>query len=445
MQRKKCLFFMRVYNDIDHLTPVAWKMHCLGHDVSVVLLDNNRNLDILTDPRFLFLISECNISVSYYYAVKESGFRLPNVNLALFMYPLISKIYRRFLDILDTVVFNDNWAQNVIERLRPDVCVFDIQKYNPQTIAGKFMKAIKQRGTPIIAAPHGLNIFINHDFAPRPFRSDNVSRLPLRNLPFDIYDIVIEQNPDRLSNVQREGFDLKKVRVLGSARYCHEWISVCKQIYKPYVPKKNCPTDFLKIVFFLPRWDQSVEQLSLLRTLNEISDFHDIFLVVKEHTREGAGRLPNHVRQNLMIRKNVEISDESQSSCINCTSKNSTYFAPSFSITQWADVVINFGSSIGLDALVLNKILLNPIYLHPNVTIFDHYKSSIVIRSSRELVDVIRKIRAGDSVFPCSPSECLNKVVYGGREPHDVLTEYCKTIVDYKCNEQGLADNDTRK
>ena len=56
------LFFVRHFNDIDHLTPVAWKMKRANHPVAVYGL--NPRFDYPSDYRLRFL-KDLGISVDY--------------------------------------------------------------------------------------------------------------------------------------------------------------------------------------------------------------------------------------------------------------------------------------------------------------------------------------------------------------------------------------------
>ncbi len=58
------LFFIRAFNDIDHLTPVAWKMRQENYPVAVYCL--NPEYDILNDYRLDFL-KQFGVQVDHLY------------------------------------------------------------------------------------------------------------------------------------------------------------------------------------------------------------------------------------------------------------------------------------------------------------------------------------------------------------------------------------------
>jgi len=91
-----------------------------------------------------------------------------------------------------------------------------------------------------------------------------------------------------------------------------------------------------------------------------LSEIPEVFIRLKGSTRKLEG-LYHTEQEHFIDIENIVFSN----------SETST------SLIQWSDVVINFASSIGLEAVMQNKIILNPKYLHTNKTIFDD--SGVVI------------------------------------------------------------------
>ena len=80
------LFFVRHFNDIDHLTPVAWKLQKSGYQVAVFCM--NLRYNIRQDYRLRFLKDQ-GVAVDYLYdALSEK--RGP---LHQFLYSLIGASY----------------------------------------------------------------------------------------------------------------------------------------------------------------------------------------------------------------------------------------------------------------------------------------------------------------------------------------------------------------
>ena len=137
-----------------------------------------------------------------------------------------------------------------------------------------------------------------------------------------------------------------------------------------------------------------------------------IFLVVKDHTR-GTGALPEDMR---CLFAEIE-------------SARTETDVPSVTLIRWADAVICFGSSIAIEAHLQNKLLINPSYLHENQTIFEETGASVETKSLEETLDATTARDNGASQMPKQSIEDLYRImIYGDREPFDVLDTHCDLI-----------------
>ena len=91
----------------------------------------------------------------------------------------------------------------------------------------------------------------------------------------------------------------------------------------------------------------------------------NIYLIIKNHTRADTGLFP----KNIKVNSNVEVNSNT----------NST------SLINWADIIINFGSSIGIEAIIKKKILICPNYLHENNVIFEKVRLLIILLIKEKL------------------------------------------------------------
>ena len=85
----------------------------------------------------------------------------------------------------------------------------------------------------------------------------------------------------------------------------------------------------------LPHWIYNVDKEATLDLINKISNMENIYLIIKNHTRADTGLFP----KNIKVNSNVEVNSNT----------NST------SLINWADIIINFGSSIGIEAIIKKK------------------------------------------------------------------------------------------
>jgi hypothetical protein len=88
--------------------------------------------------------------------------------------------------------------------------------------------------------------------------------------------------------------------------------------------------------------------------LTEVANDSETCLVIKGHTR-GTGSLSKIALRALKDKPNVILET----------------IAHSPALVKWCDVVINFGSSIAIEALSQEKPIIHPVFLHTNRTVFD--------------------------------------------------------------------------
>jgi hypothetical protein len=104
------------------------------------------------------------------------------------------------------------------------------------------------------------------------------------------------------------------------------------------------------------------------------------------------------------------------------------------SVIAAADVVIDVGSSIGIETVMQQKTLVNPSYLHRLSTLFDEVPDSCVVAPSADDVVAYLAAHAGGSPHRAGEAayaELMRRAVYGSRpEPFDVIDTYYQRVRD---------------
>ena len=105
--------------------------------------------------------------------------------------------------------------------------------------------------------------------------------------------------------------------------------------------------------------------------------------------------------------------------------------APSSSLITWADLVINFGSSIALEAIASRKHVINPAFLHKNKTVFDQSGAVHDALSISDVINLIEKSRSGDLIPSklTATNALLNTEVFAGKENYDPTTFYADSLL----------------
>ena len=165
--------------------------------------------------------------------------------------------------------------------------------------------------------------------------------------------------------------------------------------------------------FFLPHWRYNVDADNTLNLLKAILARRDGYLIIKGHTRG------DEIDQNMQLQLNSYDNVEINSIC------------ESTPLIDWADVVVNFGSSIALEAIVRNKRIIYPSYLHSNQTIFDGQRCVEECKSINEVIDTLDLIQKQElpAINKSERSKMLVSEVYAGADGSSIPQLYVKNIL----------------
>ena len=421
------LFFVREFNDIDHITPIVWKMRRNNYPVAVFCL--NPEYDLHCDYRLRFLRKQ-GVKVNYIFDefgralglnhrimrfIGRTYFAIVNKldNHPRSLSPMISafrdriqkkkkKIYRRsrnkFYDI--------SWARSIIEQTGAKVICFDHVKPN-RFVVKILLKAANEKSVPTIALPHGVFIYTNHFVK-------NGSTEDSRYDKFNRFDSIVTQNQLRKEVLARAGVDRNKIFVLGSARYCKEWMAQNKMIL-PRTKKINTSnSDKLKAVFMTTRFVYRIDEERMLKTFDMLSELKGMEIVVKPHTRSG---------KEAKVYESIPLSN--------------VYEFSSVELCEWADVMLVIGSSILIETLVQSKPVLYLKYLHENTTRYEELGACWTIHDEAELKNALLSLRNNKKNVPYTEenvTKFLSEIIYGGHSERDVLGDYEDFIVNHARN-----------
>lgn len=415
------LFILRAYNDIDHIAPLIH--YYIKKDLNpLVLLNSSTNFD--EDPRVKLLISSGKVEFlkqpdhiheryvnhlgserklsTYKYIANRIYYQILQRNT------LFGKFIRRFFfDYSDIYFFlkSKNITTLFVEWGNP---------YNKGINFEKLIVCAKSIGIPIFCLPHGQNIFLNSDI-----HQNSINLVKKRGLLTDFstwnfYDYIIVQTKFHKEHFVRFGVDRERVMVWGSMRFSLEWSKINLSLNKKFLPKIKTDTK-CNIVFMMPHWVYNVHKENTISLIDKLSRIQEVSLVIKDHTREDTGIFPLEKRSNLLARGNVEfVSDES-----------------SVSLIRWSDIVINFGSSIGLEAFLQNKILINPAYLMTNNSAFLGDSLRIRPKNDSDVLKSIKSFLVNELYFNIEEKELnLEAHVFANQKPYNVIEYYFTKIND---------------
>jgi len=349
----KALFFLRHYNDIDHITPVISKWIESGHSCDVVLIGKAR---FDGDFRIEYLRKMDGVHLAHVRDLLSwSEFVRWRLQMLLLVrsarHSIIGPLVKLFADVYDKKKREPLWrdtATRLLERsfggTDHGVMVFDWMERN-SAIAVEWVEIMvsvartMRLGT--VSLPHGDS----------PHASELVRHGEWRIEPdfsfsaAGIFDKVVVPN-ELCSKRIRPLFDNDKIAVLGSPRYCDEWLSKLNKIM-PASPMTNADSR-LKIVMFLRKsfyttfWEE-VEQV-----IQMIAAFPGVELAIKLHTRGGWKQSLTNKNELRRLQNVSIVADNIHSS----------------HLMKWADVIVDIATSIVFEAIKAKKPVLAADYLH---------------------------------------------------------------------------------
>ena len=387
------LFILNNFNDVDHTAPLLFRLLELNAKVTVLSLGVYA-LD--TDPRIIELS-------------KDSGFTISRLRLL----ENIQRFSSIFAKILREILFNPIVALAYVLRYQFSACIYTWCNPDAKGFQTKLFRAAKVLNIPNVCLPHGQNIFLNFDV--NNYLADYFSKngcwpdFSSRN-QFNLY--VVQTEHHRNWNIHW-GLDPETIVAWGSMRFSKTWIRRHTDFFSPYIGPTIGSNSPLRIVFFIPHWHYNVDVSNTMLLLREIAAVENIALAIKGHTRgDSVDNAENHC---LIDRRNVD--------------SNAT--AASSSLIVWADIVINFGSSIGLEAIVTGKPVINPIFLHTNRTVFDYSNAVYDAFTVPDVMRLIEEIKCGylGSNDIESRNRLLHNEVYAEKYASDPIEYYAQKLM----------------
>jgi hypothetical protein len=324
----------------------------------------------------------------------------------------IQKAGKRIYSLTRRKFYDANWARDFLQESGAKVLCFDWIRPHKHVV-DVLLKVAKEISIPTLSLPHGVFLYTN-DSIKIGSRGEIIFEKYYR------YDYVVVQNNLFKEVISRDGIEQDKIHVLGSARYCKEWMEQNRKIIPRKMNSKDNITEKLKVVFMTTRPQYRIDIKRMVKTFDVLSNFGGIEAVIKPHTRTGS---------EAKIYERVPLSDVSELSSVE--------------LCEWADVVIVIASSIIIEALAQNKPALYLKYLHENTTEYEELGSCWIIHDENELQDALLSLQKNRKKLPYTDENVnrfFSEIIYGGRDERDVLKDYEEFIVNYSVHHNELIE-----
>jgi len=412
------LFFVRDFNDIDHITPIVWKMKRGNYPVAVYCI--NPEYDIQSDYRLNFL-KKSGVKVDFIYneldhqtgwlqrairflylrclEVQKGSDRDGRQQPSLWskaLSQLAKNADHPLYKLLRNKFYDATWAQNILAKSQTRVLCFDWIRPHKYVVES-LLQAAKAMSIPTVALPHGVFLYTNDIVQTGSKKAGQFDR-------YNHFDYVIVQNRLFKETIARSGVPEDKISVLGSARYCKEWMAQNNQILPRKIKSAPDNSGKLKVIFMTTRPHYRIDVERMLNTFNLLAKLDGIEVKVKPHTRSG---------KEAAMYANIPLSNVADLSSIE--------------LCDWADVTIVIASSIIIETLIRRKPVLYLQYLHENTTEYEEMGACWIIHSEVELQEALISLKNGQRDLPYTDENVnrwLTEIIYGGRPERDVLQDY---------------------
>lgn len=373
----KALFFLRHYNDIDHITPVISKWIESGHQCDVVLVGNPK---FRGDYRIEFLSKLDRTQVAHirdllpppeFLRWRLQMLLLANNTRHLFLVGRLVGLLAQTYDVKRRKPIWQSTASRLLGRSfegrSGGVVVFDwITRDSPVSVewVETVVATARAMGFGTVSLPHGDSPHANRlirqgEWSLKPDTLFSAAR---------IFDKLVVPN-ELCATRFRPFLDEQAIAVLGSPRYCDEWLGKLAKL-SPTLPTLSAlpsgtgSKDRLKIVMFLRKsnfttfWEEVEEVVCM------IASFPGVELVIKPHTR-GGWRQPLTRNASLRRLSNVSVAADS---------------IHSIPLMNWADVIIDLATSVVFEAVKAKKPVLAADYLHAGRSAIAHFMPETELR-----------------------------------------------------------------
>ena len=424
----KALFFLRHYNDIDHITPVIFKWAESGHTCDVVLIgkDKARN-----DYRIEFLRKLTGVRVAH---IREL---LPAPDFALWRLQtllmsrnlrrsLLSPLLNRLVRMYDGEKRRHIWcktAQCLLEKSfggsATGVVVFDwITRNSPVSIewVETVVAMARAKGLGAVSLPHGDSPHANRLIRHHEWKLEPDSMYSAGA----IFDKVVV--PNELCAVRFRPFvPAQALAALGSPRYCSEWLAVLAKLHPPSPLKRS--TNRFKLALFLRKsdfttfWEEAGEVVQMLAA------FPAVEIIIKPHTR-GGWRQPLTGDAAITRLPNVSVAGDE---------------VHSVHLLNWADVIIDLATSVVYEAVKAGKPVLAADYLHAGRSTIAGYMPETELRCRDDAYKKIAQCLSdgcGSFYVEQHRQRFLREIINGSADD-DVLPRYVALLED-SCGNRAM-------
>lgn len=360
------------HKDVDHILPFLYflsKSNDIKYTARGIIFDNKKNYIKSLDPRIKLLSKLKNVKLDFLYEdniifkIKQFLKLEGNSFFANFLNRIVNKIYINYLNkVQNNINFESRLGKDFIKSDFPLIITMH-SNYRVQ----KFISQIKKKNQRAkwMILPHGTTVADNKMNLISDLNKEEVSKNENR---YSNIDFFLQTSKRDLEEECSKGMPKNKGFVIGSPRFCMEWMKIKSNLKLDSKKVINSKNYKIKALFCLPKKDQNIFWDELIRSIDFISSYKKIDLIILNYNNIYP-KIPNSISKRLNVRQYLISKEYSTSELI-----------------EWADVVFHAGTSVIFEFFIKDKISVFLRHLSCNTLISDkHYNAGLNLSNRDEL------------------------------------------------------------
>ena len=364
----------RGFKDIDHYLPFFYflsKIDNLDYSAKAIIFDTKTNFSRFMDQKLSFFADLKNIKIEFLYEENLLD-KIEQTLLFKNNFKFVNRVINKLFSIVSNIKNNKiEWNKKLGEEflLSNSPLIFTMNHNDDEL---RIISEIKKQNIRAkwVALPHGT-ILCENDMV---LETHLDKKEQDNNDIHDKFDYLLKTSNRDKEILVSKGFDKDKIIVIGSPRYCDEWLKIKSkfELDGNTVPINN--EYQIRVLFLIPKKHVNVFSEELIRTIDFVSKYQEIELILLSYENH-LPQLPGHVARRENIRRYL-ISQEYSSS----------------KLIDWADIVFHVGTGIVFEPFMKNKITVFPRYLTCNTLLSEKYNAGFNLKNRDELRTFCNKV-----------------------------------------------------
>ena len=359
------------YKDIAHCLPFLYflsKNKDYEYIVKILIFDTNDNYLQNIDQRVKQLSNLKNVELVFLYKenfsdkVKQFLVTESNSKITKIFNRILNKFYIKFKKIKKrSIDWRSNLGQEFIKSNTP--LIFTLHNSGPIV---EIVSQLKKQNTAAkwVVLPHGTILCDNQMLLESDLDKQEVVK---NDNAFDKIDYFVRTSERDLENAILSGLNKDKGIVIGSPRYCEEWLKIKSNLELDGKEVIKNSKYKISILFLIPKKDINIFHEELIRTIDFISSYQEFELILLNYNSHYP-KIPRRIFNRYNVRHYLISKEYSTSKLI-----------------DWADIVFHAGTGVIFESFIKEKITVLPRYLSCNTFISDKYDAGFNLSNRDEL------------------------------------------------------------